>query len=75
MAFCYDPLCEHLIRKRWTKEKLRTEIHASPSTIAAMGRGEGIFPKVLSHICDVLDITDISKIMYYIPNKEKESNQ
>lgn len=75
MAFCYDPLWEHLIRKRWTKEKLRTEIHASPSTIAAMGREEGISPKVLSHICDVLDITDISKIMYYIPNKEKESNQ
>ncbi len=68
MPFSYNPLWEILIRKNWTKEKFRTEIHASPSTIAAMGKGEGISPKVLARICERLNITDISKIMYYIPD-------
>ncbi len=51
MAFSYDKLWKLLIDKKMTKENLRILIKASPTTIAAMGKGEGISPKVLERIC------------------------
>lgn len=51
MAFSYDKLWKVLIDRKMTKEDLRILIKASPTTIAAMGKGEGISPKVLERIC------------------------
>jgi len=49
-----------------TKEDFRKLIKASPTTIAAMGKGDGISPKVLERICkafncqpgDIMDFVD-----------------
>lgn len=54
MAFSYNKLWKMLIDLNMTKEKFRSTIQASPTTIAAMGKGEGISPKVLERICKVL---------------------
>lgn len=55
MAFSYDKLWKLLIDKKMTKENFRLLIKASPTTIAAMGKGEGISPKVLERICVAFD--------------------
>ena len=39
MPFSYDKLWKILIDKKMTKEDLRLLIKASPTTIAAMGKG------------------------------------
>ena len=53
-----------------TKEAFRKLIKASPTTIAAMGRGEGISPKVLERICIAFNCQP-GDIMEYIqqPNE------
>lgn len=51
MAFSYDKLWKILIDKKMIKENFRNIIKVFPTTIAAMGRGEGISPKVLDRIC------------------------
>ena len=55
MPFSYNKLWKILIDQNMTKEKFRKLISASPTTIAAMGRGDGISPKVLERICTALD--------------------
>lgn len=54
MAFSYSRLWKILIDEKMTKEDFRQLIKASPTTIAAMGRGEGISPKVLGRICKLM---------------------
>ena len=66
MAFSYDKLWKLLIDKKM-KEKFRILIKASPTTIAAMGKGDGISPKVLERICMAFDCQP-GDIMEYIPN-------
>lgn len=66
MAFSYDKLWKLLIDKKMTKENFRTLIKASPTTIAAMGKGEGISPKVLERICIAFDCQP-GDIMEYVP--------
>lgn len=56
MAFSYNGLWKILIDRSMTKEQFRILIKASPTTIAAMGKGEGISPKVLERICNSLDV-------------------
>lgn len=51
MPFSYKKLWKELIDRNMTKEDFRILIQASPTTIAAMGKGEGISPKVLERIC------------------------
>ncbi|MDK2965374.1 helix-turn-helix transcriptional regulator [Lacrimispora sp.] len=72
MAFSYTPLWVILIERKMTKEDLRKKIHASPTTIAAMGRGEGISPKVLGRICETLNLQP-GDIMTYIPENFTEA--
>ncbi len=67
MAFSYDKLWKLLIDKKMTKENFRLLIKASPTTIAAMGKGEGISPKVLERICVAFDCQP-GEIMEYVPN-------
>lgn len=55
MPFTYNKLWKILIDKNMTKEDFRKLIKASPTTIAAMGKGEGISPKVLERICKALE--------------------
>jgi DNA-binding Xre family transcriptional regulator len=40
----------------------------SPTTIAAMGKGDGISPKVLERICAALDCQP-GDIMEYLPDE------
>ena len=56
MAFSYNKLWKILIDRNMTKEQLRLMTKASPTTIAAMGKGEGISPKVLERICNALHV-------------------
>ena len=55
MPFTYNKLWKILIDKNMTKEDFRKLIKASPTTIAAMGKGDGISPKVLERICKALE--------------------
>lgn len=66
MAFSYDKLWKLLIDKKMTKENFRVIIKASPTTIAAMGKGEGISPKVLDRICTAFECQP-GDIMEHIP--------
>ncbi|MCY1713375.1 helix-turn-helix domain-containing protein [Caproiciproducens galactitolivorans] len=65
MPFSYNKLWKILIDQNMTKEELRNLIKASPTTIAAMGKGEGISPKVLERICLALNCQP-GDIMEYI---------
>lgn len=67
MAFSYDKLWKTLIDKKMTKENFRILIKASPTTIAAMGKGDGISPKVLDRICTAFNCQP-GDIMEHIPN-------
>lgn len=69
MGFSYNKLWKLLIDKSMTKESLRLLIKASPTTIAAMGRGEGISPKVLERICKALECQP-GDIMEYLPEED-----
>ena len=66
MPFSYDKLWKILIDKKMNKEQLRLLAKLSPTTIAAMGKGEGISPKVLERLCVALDCQP-GDIMEYIP--------
>lgn len=68
MAFSYDKLWKLLIDKKMTKENFRILIKASPTTIAAMGKGEGISSKVLERICIAFKCQP-GDIMEYVFNK------
>ena len=67
MSYSYNKLWKLLIDRNLTKEDLRKLIKASPTTIAAMGRGEGISPKVLERICLMLQVQP-SDIVEYVPS-------
>ena len=68
MPFSYNKLWKILIDRNMTKEELRNLIKASPTTIAAMGKGQGISPKVLERLCLALNCQP-GDIMEYI-NKQ-----
>lgn len=70
MPFSYNKLWKMLIDRGMTKEEFRKQIEASPTTIAAMGKGEGISPKVLGRICETMRCQP-GDIMEYIPNNEE----
>jgi len=65
MPFSYNKLWKILIDRDMTKEQLRLLAGLSPSTIAAMGKGVGINPKVLERICAALQCQP-GDIMEYI---------
>jgi len=69
LPYSYNKLWKLLIDQGMTKEEFRKQIEASPTTIAAMGKGEGISPKVLSRICETMRCQP-GDIMEYIPNQE-----
>ena len=50
-----------------TKENFRVILNASPTTIAAMGKGKGISLKVLDRICTAFDCQP-GDIMEHIPS-------
>ena len=73
MAFSYDKLWKLLIDKKMTKENFRLLIKSSPTTIAAMGKGEGISPKVLERICVAFNCQP-GDIMEYVPNQSNPNH-
>lgn len=74
MAFSYDKLWKLLIDKKMTKENFRILIKASSTTIAAMGKGEGISPKVLDRICTAFNCQP-GDIMEHVPNTSSERGE
>lgn len=72
MAFSYDKLWKLLIDKKMTKENFRILIKASPTTIAAMGKGGGISPKVLERICTAFNCQP-GDIMEYVPTANQNN--
>jgi DNA-binding Xre family transcriptional regulator len=68
MAFTYNKLWKMLIDKKMTKEALRLSAKLSPTTLAAMGKGEGISPKVLGRICAALGVQP-GDIMEYVEDE------
>ncbi len=69
MAFSYDKLWKLLIDKKMTKETFRISVKVSPTTIAAMGKGQGISPKVLDRICTSFHCQP-GDIMEHVPTYE-----
>ena len=69
MAFSYDKLWKLLIDRKMNKEQFRLLAKLSPTTIAAMGKGEGISPKVLGRICEVLCVQP-GDIMEYMKDEQ-----
>ena len=68
MPFSYNKLWKMLIDRGMTKEQFRNKAKLSPTTVAAMGKGEGISPKVLERICSALEIQP-GDLMEYIPGE------
>jgi DNA-binding Xre family transcriptional regulator len=54
--FSYNKLWKILIDRKMNKTELSKVAGLSPSTVAAMGKGVGISPKVLERICKALDV-------------------
>ncbi len=73
MAFSYNKLWKVLIDRGMTKEQFRTQAKLSPTTVAAMGRGEGISPKVLERICVSLGLQP-GDLMEYVPGETGEAD-
>jgi DNA-binding Xre family transcriptional regulator len=71
-VFSYKRLWKILIDRGMTKEQFRILLGASSSTIAAMGKGVGVAPRVLERICDVLGCQP-GDIMEYIPDEKNSS--
>ena len=67
MGFSYDRLWKILIDRKMNKEKFRLLAKLSPTTVASMGKGEGISPKVLERICESMSVQP-GDIMEYIPD-------
>jgi len=72
MPFSYNKLWKILIDKGMTKEQLRLLAKLSPTTIAEMGKGKGISPKVLERICHSLDVQP-GDIMECTPSQPEET--
>lgn len=68
MPFSYNKLWKLLIDRGMVKEDLRRAAEMSPTTIAAMGKGEGISPKVLERLCRTLGVQP-GDIMEYIDER------
>ena len=64
--FSFKKLWHKLLDLGMTKEQFRTAVGLSPTTIAAMGKGVGLTPKVLARICAYLHCQP-GDIMEYIP--------
>lgn len=68
MPFSYNKLWKLLIDRGMVKEDLRRAAEMSPTTIAAMGKGEGISPKVLERLCRTLGVQP-GDIMEYVDER------
>lgn len=56
MSITFSKLWHLLLDRGMTKEDLRTAAKLSPTTIAAMGRNEGISSKTVEKICITLGV-------------------
>jgi len=74
MSFSYNKLWKILIDRNMTKERFRLHAKLSPTTIAAMGKGEGISPKVLERICHNLEVQP-GDIMEVLPDNAVMSDK
>jgi len=72
MLFSYNKLWKILIDKGLTKEEFRKQNKMSPTTIAAMGKGDGISPKVLERICKALQVQP-GDIMELVPEVNRDN--
>ncbi len=72
--FSFNKLWKLLIDLGMNKEQFRQKIGLSPSTVASMGKGEGVSPKVLARICETLHCQP-GDIMEYVPGTAEASEK
>jgi len=70
MPFSFNPLWKLLIDRGMTREKLRSALKLSPTTMARMSKGEHVSMEVLGKICEYLDVS-INEIVTYISEKTR----
>lgn len=64
--FSFNKLWKLLIDLGMSKTEFRQKVGLSSTTVAAMGKGTGLTPKVLARICETLHCQP-GDIMEYIP--------
>ena len=72
--FSFNRLWKMLIDLGMNKEQFRLKLGLSPATIASMGKGEGVSPKVLARICETLHCQP-GDIMEYVPGATEASEK
>ena len=72
--FSFNKLWKLLIDLGMNKEQFRRKLGLSPSTVASMGKGEGVSPKVLARICETLHCQP-GDIMEYVPGTSEASDK
>lgn len=66
IMFSFNKLWKLLIDLGMSKTEFRQKVGLSSTTVAAMGKGTGLTPKVLARICETLHCQP-GDIMEYIP--------
>ena len=66
IMFSFNKLWKLLIDLGMSKTEFRQKVGLSSTTVAAMGKGTGLTPKVLARICETLHCKQ-GDIMEYIP--------
>lgn len=72
--FSYAKLWKLLIDQSMSKTEFRIAAGITTTTLASMGKGEGISPKVLARICETLHCQP-GDIMDYVPSATEESEK
>jgi DNA-binding Xre family transcriptional regulator len=67
--YSYNKLWKILIDEGLNKVRFAELAGIYPKTLSAMGKGEGISPKVLARICKTLKVQP-GDIMEYVPDEE-----
>lgn len=73
MKMSYNKLWKLLIDKQMKKSDLRKKAGISSSSLAKLTKDENVTTDVLARICRELNC-DVSDIMEFIPDTEKEEN-
>jgi DNA-binding Xre family transcriptional regulator len=69
MPFTYNPLWKLLIDKNISREKMRSDLGFSFSTITKMTKGQYVSLEVLHRMCVYLDCQP-GDLLEYVPDRE-----
>ena len=72
--FSFNKLWKLLIDRGMSKTEFRIAAGLSTATLAAMGKGTGLTPRVLARICETLHCQP-GDIMEYVPGATEASDK